>query len=112
MRGPGLMAEGSLDEMLRICGLRSRQNGRLPTDARFDIQFESPANPEISGCPGDQLRVTMRTHSEVLTVPVGGRATATPPLLVSAARVPALSPLRHQAASCSNWLPIAALTYE
>ena len=78
----------------------------------FDLQFESPANPEISGYLGDQLRVTMRTHGEVVAVPVGGRPTATPPLVVSAAPVLVLSPLRHQAASCSNWLPIAALTYE
>ena len=38
----------------------------------FDVGFESPAIPELSGYPAEQVRVTVRANGEVFAVPVGG----------------------------------------
>ena len=38
----------------------------------FDVGFESPAIPELSGYLAEQVRVTVRANGEIFAVPVGG----------------------------------------
>ena len=37
----------------------------------FDVRFESPAIPELSGYPAEHVRVTVRANGEIFAVPVG-----------------------------------------
>ena len=38
----------------------------------FDVRFEPPANPELSGYPAEHVRITVRANGEILAVPIGG----------------------------------------
>ena len=72
MCGSGLMAERSLDETLRICGLRSWQNGRLPTDASSISSSSRPRIPRSPATPATNSALRISAGSEAVEEgPVG-----------------------------------------